>query len=73
MLPSYMLLYVGCLLRDQITVRTFEARWLAALVSQVCKETSFLAENARAIAARVPLVTVRYESPVKSAALSCAQ
>lgn len=70
--PAYMLLYVGRLLRDQITVRAFEAGRLAALVSQVREEASFLAEYARAIGARIPR-TVRYETSVKSATVSRTQ
>lgn len=71
--PSDVFLNVGRLLRDQVAVGTLESGRLTALVSQVGEQASFLSENTRAIAARILGRTVRYERPVKSAALARSQ
>jgi len=59
-LPSYMLLYVRCLLRDEIAVRALEARRLSAFIFLVRHQAGLLAVYAPTIRAAKLYASIRH-------------
>lgn len=59
-LPSYMLLYVRGLLRDEIAVRALEARRLSAFIFQMRRKAGLLAVYTRTIRAKKWRASIRH-------------
>jgi len=58
--PSYVLLHIGRLLRDEVAVGTLEPRRLAAFIFQMRRQAALRAIHARAIRAGKSHASVRF-------------